>query len=407
MRNIIKEWYEGHITITVRGKRFERFLNMAVREGIQIWNIHRLGTGLSRCDIMIRDYFRLRPFLRETGCRTHVEQREGLPFWLIRMRKRSGFALGAFLFLFGLYMLSSFVWNVEVQGTHHIAPYKVIEAAEKIGIKAGAWKVKLKEQQILKQELLSRLPEASWVGIRIQGTKAIIEVVEKEEPVPYPALGPRNLVAKKRAVVQKIVAESGKGMVKVHQFVDKGQVLISGLIGNETNQKLVPAKGKVEGEVWYVSNVSVPLAQTQFHLTGQQKQDHFFLAGNYAIRIWPYRDEPFAREEASEERHQLGYGDFSLPIGWKTVTKREMEIKTKNLSIDEAVELGKKFARQDILKKAAKDATIKDEKVLHVKAENGKVYLSIHYAVIEDISMEQPLVSAPPAPSPEGSVPNP
>ncbi|MCK9907372.1 sporulation protein YqfD, partial [Microbacteriaceae bacterium K1510] len=70
---------------------------------------------------MIRDYFRLRPFLRETGCRTHVEQREGLPFWLIRMRKRSGFALGAFLFLFGLYMLSSFVWNVEVQGTHHIA----------------------------------------------------------------------------------------------------------------------------------------------------------------------------------------------------------------------------------------------------------------------------------------------
>ncbi|MFP3513385.1 sporulation protein YqfD, partial [Peribacillus sp. SIMBA_075] len=104
------------------GKRFERMLNMAVRDGIRIWNIRRDGLEESRCDILIRDYFRLRPLLKETGCRSHVERRDGLPFWLLRLRRRSGLAIGAALFFIGLYMLSTFVWSVEVSGTKMIDP---------------------------------------------------------------------------------------------------------------------------------------------------------------------------------------------------------------------------------------------------------------------------------------------
>jgi similar to stage IV sporulation protein len=55
-------------------------------------------------------------------------------------------------------------------------------------------------------------------------------------------------------------------------------------------------------------------------------------------------------------------------------------------------------ARADVLKKAGEDARIKDEKVLHVKEESGKVYLSLHYAVIEEITAEQPIVPLPQAP---------
>jgi similar to stage IV sporulation protein len=403
MRNMWKEWMDGHITITVRGKRFERLLNLAVRDGIRIWNIRRVGQEVSRCDMMIRDFFRLRPLLRETGCRVHVEHREGLPFWLVRVRRRLGFTVGAFLFLFGLYMLSSFIWNVEVHGTKQLSPQKVSQAAEKVGIKQGAWKAKLKEPETLQRQLMNLLPEASLVLVDIQGTKAIIQVVERDEPEKPKAIGPRNLVAKKRAVIHSILTEAGTSMVSVNQFVEKGQVLISGIIGNEQSQRAVPARGKVEGEVWYVSNISLPLSQVQYHLTGEQQQKQYLVVGPYAVQVWPFKEQPYAKYETEEKRYDLDYAGFSLPLGWKTVTLSEVEANTRRLTTEEAVELGKAFARQDVLRRAGKNAYIKDEKVLHAKAENGKVYVSIHFSVIEEIAVEQPLVAAPSVRAPNGN----
>lgn len=398
MRNMMREWLEGHITVTIRGKRFERLINMAVREGIQIWNISRAGSGQGQFDILIRDYFRLRPILRETGCRSHVTNRGGLPFWLIRMRSRAGLAIGAFLFLFGLYMLSTFVWTVEIQGTVRLSPYQVEKVAEKVGIKQGAWKVKLKEPLILQKEMTELLPEASWIGVHIEGTKATIQVVEKEVQEKAQPLGPRHLIAKKKAVIQRVEAEAGKSLVNVNQYVEKGQVLISGVIGNEMRQGLVAAKGKVEGEVWYQSDVSVPINRTSYHLTGQKQDLFYMIVGSYAVRLWPFETNAYEKFEANEKRLQLGYAQYSLPLGWKKVSQFEMEERRKSITEEEAIAEAKKFARQDVLAKAGKGAVIKDEKVLHVKTENGKVYLSIHYAVIEDIAMEQPIVALPPAP---------
>lgn len=404
MRNGLREWVDGHVTITVRGKRFERFLNMAVREGIRIWNIRRVGVELSRCDILIRDYFRLRPLLKETGCRCHVEQRGGLPFWLLRLRRRVGLAIGASLFFIGLYMLSSFVWSVEVNGTRHLSPQKVIQAAEQIGIKEGAWKVKLKEPLLMQKELLSLLPEATWVGVDIQGTKVVLQVVEKDEPVKPLATGPRHLVAKKRAVIQKVLPEVGRSQVTVNQVVEKGQVLISGIIGNDTRQQAVSARGTVKGEVWYISNSSLPLTQTLYRLTGEKQEEQYLLVGSYAVQIWPITKQSFSQSETQESRYFPSYAGYTSPVGWKRVEQAEIEPVEQKISVEEATELAKRFAREDVLRKAGKDAFIQDEKVLHLTSENGKVYVSIHFSVIEDIAVEQPIVGVP-QPSAAGGKP--
>ncbi|EMT50736.1 MULTISPECIES: sporulation protein YqfD [Brevibacillus] len=400
MRNGLQEWMNGHITITVRGKRFERFLNMAVRQGIQVWNIRRVGTEVSSCDILLQDYFRLRPLLKETGCRVHVQKREGFPFWLFRLRKKAGFITGVALFFFGLYMLSSFVWQIEVVGTKKLHPEMVAKAAEQVGIKEGVWKAKLKEPQEIRREMMKLIPQASWIWVNIQGTKAIIQVVEKEEQELPDPIGPRHLVAKKRAVISTILPEAGKKAVTVNQVVNKGQILISGIIGNDQRQKAVAAKGTVKGEVWYISNVSVPLTRSQYRYTGEKQEHQYLLVGPYALQIWPWQIEPFAKAESSEERYSPSIAGFSIPIGWKTVTHAEVEPVAQELSQEEAIALAQQIAREDILQKAGADAAIRDEKVLHVKRENGKVYLSIHFSVIEDIAEEQPIVASPPSPDP-------
>ncbi|QQE73080.1 sporulation protein YqfD [Brevibacillus composti] len=395
MRSGLREWMSGHVRITVRGKRFERFLNMAIRQGIRVWNIRRVGTETCSCDLLVQDFFRLRPLLKETGCRVHVQKREGLPFFLLSMRRRAGFYTGVALFCFGLYMLSSFVWQVEVVGTKKLHPQTVAKAAAQLGIKEGVWKVKLSEPGQIQQEMLKLIPQASWIGVSIQGTKAVIQVVEKEEPEKPVPLGPRHLVAKKRAVVHTVLPEVGKKMVSVHQVVDKGQLLISGIIGNEERQRAVAAKGTVKGEVWYISEVSVPTARVHYELTGDKQQLQYLLVGPYALQIWPWKVEPFVHAETFEVRKAPKIADYSLPLGWKTVTHVETKAVKRELSMEEAVALGKQTAREDILRKAGGDAVIHDEKVLHVKRENGKVYLSIHFSVIEEITQEQPIVTLP------------
>ncbi|WP_126427742.1 sporulation protein YqfD [Brevibacillus marinus] len=398
MRNQLKEWVQGHVTVTIRGKRFERLLNLAVRKGVQIWNVRRRGQEEWQCDMLVSDYLRLRPLLRETGCRSHLLSRQGMPFLLVRLRQRAGFTVGFFLFFLSLYMLSSLIWSVEVIGTETIWPEEVRQAAQKIGIKPWAWKAKLKEPQILQAQLAEMLPEASYVGVELRGTKAIIQVVEKEQPDPPKVYSPRHLVARKKAVIHRIQAEAGRVMVNVNQFVNKGQVLISGMIGNNARRGLVAARGKVEGEVWYVADVSVPLQQTSYSYTGEQQTSYHLLFGGYAVRLWPWEEVSYPHFEQREQRHYLGYGDFRLPMGWKTATLYQTQPHQRKLSRDAAIALAKQVARADVLKKAGEDARIKDEKVLHVKEESGKVYLSLHYAVIEEITAEQPIVPLPQAP---------
>ncbi|USG63861.1 sporulation protein YqfD [Brevibacillus ruminantium] len=400
MRNGLREWLSGHITITVRGKRFERFLNLAIRQGIRIWNIRKVGSEMSSCEILVHDFFHLRPLLKETGCRAHIQKREGFPFLLVSMRKRAGFFTGVALFCFGLYMLSSFVWEVEVQGTKRLHPRAVIHAAEQVGIKEGVWKVKLREPQELQREILKLVPQASWISVKIQGTKAVIQVVEKEEPEKPVPLSPRHLVAKKRAVVSTILPEVGKKMVSVNQVVNKGQLLISGVIGNDERQKVVSAQGTVKGEVWYVSDVTVPLQRTQHQLTGEKQTQQYLLIGPYALQVWPWRLEPFASAESTEDRFSPSIAGYSIPVGWKSITHAQVELITRQLNEEEAVALAKQAAREDILRKAGPDTVIRDEKVLHRKTENGKVYLSIHFSVIEDITEEQPIVALPQPPAP-------
>ena len=67
--------------------------------------------------------------------------------------------------------------------------------------------------------------------------------------------------SKKEAIITKTFVEVGKPVVLKN--VEKGQILVSGIYGNEESPTIVSAKGIVYGETWYTSKVDVPL-KTQF-----------------------------------------------------------------------------------------------------------------------------------------------
>lgn len=385
------EWWQGYLVLEINGKQLERLVNLAVGQGLTIWSIQKKGPDKGQLSILLDDFYRLRPLLRKTDCRVRILRRGGLPFFTVSMKKRIGFVAGIMIFLIGLYAFSGMIWTVEVVGNEEIEEARVLELAEQLGIERGSFKFKVPPPEDVQQYLLQEMDRASWIGFRIEGTRAIIQVVEKVVPEEQKDLNPRHLIAKKRATIHEIFVEQGRPRVKVHDMVNPGDILVSGIIGNEQNYDMIPAKGKIMGEVWYETEVSVPLTMKPVQYTGESHRNDYLLIGSYAVKINGYDEISFDQYETETERKYLHVRDFRIPLGWKTEVLKETRNQQIKMSEEEAVRLGIKMARQDVLSRV-KDGRIKKEKVLRKQLDNDKVYMKIHFAVIEEISKEKPIL---------------
>lgn len=382
----------GYIGIIIRGDNLESLLNKAVAQGFSMWDIRRTGTGQARACLYIRDFFRLRPLLKQTGCRVHVAERYGLPFFLGRLERRKFFAMGLIGFFIGIYLLSSMVWQIRVEGNDTIPTYEILQAARQQGIKLYQWKFRLKPMDELSRDLHKDLPGVSWIGVEKQGTRIIIKVVEAAKPEQKPLLSPRHLVATKSAVVTQVQSTKGKPLVEPNRYVKKGDVLISGIIGDETNKQIVPAEGRVKGIVWYESSLEVPLTRQNKVYTGETFKRHYLVMGDRALQVSGYGKEDYTSSDKRESRKTLGWRQVALPVGWLTETVLETRLEDTEIDLQTAREAGLERAKADILLKAGKDALFVSYNVLQEKTDNGKVYMNVLFQVEETITEELAIV---------------
>lgn len=385
-------WLKGVVTVQIRKGQTEQLINKALAGGLELSSIRRTSGGLLEFELPVSDYFKLRAYLKETGCRAHVTGRRGLPFWLVKAEKRLLFSAGIVLFVAIIFLLSSLVWSVDVKGNVKLSEEQIRAAAKNEGLYPMQWSFKLPDADVLSKRLVSKLPGTSWIGVEKKGTKVVIQVVESTTPAPAELHNPRHLVASADAVVTQIIAERGRPVVKKNARVKKGQTLISGTIGNEVHSQTVVAKGIVKGLVWYEFEVAVPLTQNVKVYTGSKKSKWHLVIGSRALQVSGFGGNPFAQSETIRLEEKLAWRDWSLPIGRMKETVMEMEIQERTLTEEEAKESGLLQAKAELMSKAGADAVIRHEKVLHESTDNGKVYMKVLFEAEQSIVQEMPLV---------------
>lgn len=246
-RNRLKH-LKGVIVVQIEGYFTERFINLCKINNIKIWDIRNIVNGVIRFKIDISDFKKLKPITKKTKCSIRIKSKEGLYFTFHKYRKRKIFAMLALILIIVSIIFSTFIWNIEITGNSYISNDEIMSALKTSGIYVGKNKTFINKKDVTNNMRVA-LSDLSWIGIEIDGTKAIVKVVEKtkmaEKDIQEEVCG--NIIADKSGFITKIIPENGTALLKTGSYVEEGNILIEGVIYSKLmDPEYVTAKGIIK-----------------------------------------------------------------------------------------------------------------------------------------------------------------
>ena len=269
----------NQVRCLVTGEETLRFVNLCRNNGIELRHLVRRENAI-QMEIDAKNFKKLRPLVRKTHVKIHILNRHGPAFFFYRHKRRWWFLLGMTVFAGMIYILSLFVWQIDIDGNRKYTDALILQALAQMDVKTGCRKSEIDLPEI-EEELRIMYNEITWVSASIAGTKLQIELregdlkisgssgggqtgnvkrVENRENNPKTQNGesetdlPANLVADEDAIITNLVVRRGTVAVRYGDEVKKGDVLIEGKVyiynEDETLKKVdyLTAEGDVFGK---------------------------------------------------------------------------------------------------------------------------------------------------------------
>ncbi|MBQ3031375.1 MAG: sporulation protein YqfD, partial [Anaerotignum sp.] len=259
--------------------------------------------------------------------------------FLRRFRRRQVWSAGLLCFAAGLYLLSSFIWTVEVEGNERLEAETLLSACKEMGLRPGAWKRGI-DTEAVTNGLLINFSDISWVSVGIKGTDATIRLAETiEQAAPIDRDSPCDIVAAQDGVIVQITAERGTPKVQPGDVVKKGDILISselliGLEGEEQHREYTAAEGAVIARTWKKLTEEMPLQVQETVYSGVEKENSSIVFSEKELDII-HPDGAGKWEKTVLEEKPLALGDFTLPVRLKKEVWKEYEILEKTRTTEE------------------------------------------------------------------------
>jgi similar to stage IV sporulation protein len=336
----------GTIRVKLKGKNLEKVINMAMARGIFIWDIKKQGDDLN-LKVRTSGFKALRNISDEHGFDLEVTEKQGLPFYRSIFTRRMGFFGGAAVFVLALYLLSAFVWFVNIEGNQEVPRSKILLVASRSGLYPGAAKWNFQRNGV-EEALLNHIPQLSYARIDIRGVKANIQVVEKILP-QEDISGPCHIVASRDGIITEILVLDGQASKEEGDVVAQGDILISGIVFPEKSPWIVQeeeeeaqpytvrARGEVKARVWYEGYGECRMRTERLVYSGQKASRIYLVTPWKEWRIKGRVKPGFSRFQSKTTRHiittPLGQLGFYHVKDREQVTKVELHSETEALRI--------------------------------------------------------------------------
>jgi len=387
---IVRIWnyLRGYAIIIVKGLKIERFINLAVVNNIYIWDIEKLDYITVKAKIGLENFGRLRDIVRRTDSSISIADKRGFPFIIRNIKRRKLFYASLLSLIIFIYVMSSFIWMIEIVGIENADREEIVRCLYAEGLKEGSFKGKLDRRHIENQVLIN-MPELSWVGIQIKGTKAVVEVVEKKE---VPQLVSRSdacdIVAAKDGIITKLLVLSGDPMVKDGESVRRGQKLVTGTILRENLEpRQIHSIAQISARTWYEDAEEIPLQQIEYKPTGR-------ITRNYKLKLL---NKEFSKKrnvsfkdfnEFISERNLISLGDYVFPVKLIEYRYEELVPELKTIMVNEAKERCAERLNARIKLQIPEGAVILNKNINYY-VDKKSVKAKINVEVLEDIGVKQ------------------
>ncbi|HWJ03201.1 MAG TPA: sporulation protein YqfD [Verrucomicrobiae bacterium] len=377
----LRESLTGVLTVVGDGGHLEGFINGIREKGIVLWEVRRVQPTVIRFKIQPEFYNLLRPIVRATGVKVRIIKRSGLPFFWRRLKKRKGIMAGVACCGLILYALSSYVWFIDVKGNAKVNTLQILKAADEAGLKRGMWRKQVNTGKAAR-EIKEKVPQAAWVGVSVQGTRVLVEIVEKvEKPPAKPGKG--ALLAAKTGLISDVMVIKGTPQVKEGQTVKKGQVLIGA-------DSFPAAQGFVRARVWYTGVGIAKVVEEGVEPTDNTSTSLRIKIGTKVI-ILTGKKSPFALFKEEVKVNSLPqWRNMTIPVEVITVTYQEMQSYKHTITREEALKLAEERARADLKSKLPPDVKILKEKTtLEPVKDSNTIRVHIDVETLEEIAVHQ------------------
>ena len=239
-------WLFGYLTIALCGENAEKVLNNAVKNGITIWNL-KCKKGNIIGNISIKNFIKLRYAKRGIKCKIKILNKKGAVFKTKNYINRTGFFAGFVAFCVILFVLSNYVWIINVNGNEKISTAEILNSCKEIGIKEGISKNKINTKYDA-QRLMLKQKGIAWSSFNIEGCVLTVNLTESATSDREERQIPSNLKAGHVGIIKKVNVTSGNTVIKVGDAVSNGDLLVSGVIENLSSTVFVHSSGEVIAE---------------------------------------------------------------------------------------------------------------------------------------------------------------
>ena len=322
----------GEIRAEVRGACPEKLLNAAALNGIELWDFEFVDNYCLRISFYESDLEQIRQIADKSMCEIEVEKRQG-GMGLRRLAKRRA-VLALLLLVTALLLTASslFIWEIDVHGNEELSRGEILRALKECGIDYGTYWPSV-SSDILRSEMMGRLPQIGWMAFNVNGSRAVLLIAERQEkPEIYNEKAAADIVAAKDAVIRKISVLNGKAVKVKGDAVMKGETVISGTMDSITaGSRYICARGQVLSDTWYELNAVTPRYEQGKEPSPELHRRFALVFGKNRINLYVGSGKAIDGCDKIIEEYKLGAeGLFAMPV--KLVCEKFQRYSSRNKS---------------------------------------------------------------------------
>lgn len=345
-------------------------------------------------DLPLWSFRKTTALLSQYGIPFEIRKKEGLPFLFQKYRFRFGIFIGILCYALLLLWASSVIWSVRIVGLDGGSDAAVLEKLDDMGLGVGKKKKYVDPTGIANRYMIEN-GEFSYMAINLLGNCAEV-VVRPQKEVKAPKKDvPSSIVAGYDGLIERIELYSGRILIDSGGVVQKGQVVVSGLLPDEKDgtYTLVRADARVFARITREFTVTVDLTEEIPIESGTPRKRAGKALCFFGKRINIYKSPCLLDEQYDiirVDRYAVLGKNVSLPIGISETFAAAKETETIHRTTAEAAALaGKRLA--DEISRA-------DMEILSIEKssseKDGRYILRCTVYGIADIACELPMVKS-------------